>query len=248
MREITLTATPRDESFIGSSPSRRLRREGRVPAVVYGLGDAAVPVTVDAREMQRALIYGANALINLQIGDDGQLTMTKDIQRHPVRGDLVHVDFVRIRADQEVQAEVLIHLTGEPEGAKEGGVLEHVLFTVGVSAKPRDLPESIEIDVSDLGVGEQKRVGDLETAPGVELLNDPDQVVANVVVPRLEEAAPPTLSAEEVTELEGLSEEELDALKELAAAKAPEEAAEEAEEAAEDAAAPEEGAGGDEGG
>lgn len=243
MREVNLVAESRP--LIGSAPARRFRREGKVPAVVYGLDTEPVSVTVSARELQNVLHrVGANALINLEFGGDAQLTMAREVQRHPIKGDLVHVDFVRIRADQSVQAEVAVHLTGEPAGLKEGGVLEHTLFTVTVSAKPRELPEHLEIDVSDLNVGDAKRVSDLSPPPGVEILNDPEAVVANCLVPRVIEEGP-VLSAEEVAVLEGLSEEELAALAELAAAKAAEEAPEgaEGEGAGEGEGAPDEGGG-----
>lgn len=220
MREVKLAAQPRPEK--GSAPARRFRREGRVPAVVYGLEADPITVTVSSQELQNVLHrVGANALINLEFDGDAMLTMAREVQRHPVKGDLVHVDFVRIRADQAVQAEVGVHLTGEPVGAKEGGVLEQVLFTVTVSAKPREIPEYLEIDVSDLKVGENKRVADLFAPEGVDLLTDPEQVVANCLVPRVLEEGP-TLSADEMAELEGLSEEELEALRELAAARAAE--------------------------
>ena len=244
MREVTLPAEPRP--LKGSAPARRFRREGKVPAVVYGLDAEPIPVTVSARDLQNVLHrVGLNALINLDVEGDSHLTMAREIQRHPVKGDLVHVDFVRIRADQPVQADVAVHLMGEPAGAKEGGVLEHVLFTVTVSAKPRELPEHLEIDVSELNVGDAKRVGDLTAPAGVEILNDPEAVVANCLVPRVMEEGP-TLSAEELATLEGLSEDELAALKELAAAKAAEEAPEEEPTEAEAEAAPAEGGGGEE--
>lgn len=228
MQEVSLSARPREQR--GSRAARRLRREGLVPAVVYGLDSEALSVTVSAREVQQLLSKaGVNALINLEVDGENQLTMARELQRHPIRGDLVHVDFVRIREDVAVEADIPVHLVGEPAGLKEGGVLEHVLFDVTVTAKPRELPESIEIDVSDLNIGEQKRVADLPFPPGVEPITDPERVVANVVVPRVEEEEEIGLTPEEVEELEGLSEEELEALAELAAEAAEEEGLEEGE-------------------
>ncbi|HLF99828.1 MAG TPA: 50S ribosomal protein L25 [Acidimicrobiia bacterium] len=219
MREVTLVAEPRPEK--GSAPARRLRRSGKVPAVVYGLESEPVQVSVSQQEMMHVIHrVGVNALINLEVdGSGGLLTMAREVQRHPIKGDLMHIDFVRIRADVAVQADVAVHVLGEPIGAKEGGVLEHVLFTVSVSAKPREIPENFEIDVSDLGVGDAKRVSDLDVPEGVEILNDPEAVVVNCLVPRISEEAV-TLSAEELAQLEGLSDEELSALRQLAAAKA----------------------------
>lgn len=216
MREVTLVAEPRPEH--GSPASRRLRRSGKVPAVVYGLESEPVPVAVSAKEMMHVIHrVGINALINLEVdGHEGLLTMAREVQRHPIKGELVHIDFVRIRADVAVQAEIAVHLTGEPIGAKEGGVLEQALFTVTVSAKPRELPASFEIDVSDLAMGDSKKVADLEVPAGVEMLSDPDAAVANCLIPRVSETP---LTAEEIALLEGLSEDELSALRELASAK-----------------------------
>lgn len=217
MQEVNLAAETRE--LRGSSHARRLRRDGRVPAIVYGLDTDSQSVTVEARELYQLLAKaGSNVLINLQVDGGEQLTMAREVQRHPIRGELVHVDFVRIREDVAVEADVPIHLVGEPVGLKEGGVLEHVLFEVEISAKPREIPTSIELDVTSLEVGEQKRVEDLAFPAGVEPLTEPERVVANVVIPRLEEEEGEVeLSEEELEELEGLSEEELEELKDLAA-------------------------------
>jgi large subunit ribosomal protein L25 len=215
--QITLVAERRDER--GTRPARRARRAGRLPGVVYGLGKDAVAVTIDRNEMVKLLHRaGHNALINLEVEGEGagQLTLAREIQRHPVRGDLVHVDFVRIRADLPVDASVPVRLEGDPVGLKEGGVLEHVLFEVAIRAKPADIPQQFELDVSALSVGENLRATDLTLPAGVELVTDPDAVVANVVAPRVAEEA--SLTPEQLAELEGLTEEELDALKAFAQA------------------------------
>ncbi|HVM40087.1 MAG TPA: 50S ribosomal protein L25, partial [Acidimicrobiia bacterium] len=165
--QITLVAQARDDK--GTRESRRLRRAGRLPAVVYGLDQDAQTVTIDANELVRLLHRaGNNALINLEVEGSGQLTLAREIQRHPVRGEITHVDFVRIRADQPVQANVPVRLEGEPEGAREGGVLEHVLFEVVISAKPADIPQELALDVSGLNVGENLRAADVPLPDGVE--------------------------------------------------------------------------------
>jgi large subunit ribosomal protein L25 len=130
MADALLTANPRTEH--GSRPAGRLRREGLVPAVVYGLGDETVSVTVSAHELQRILTGGSgvNTVITLQMNGGTQLALARQIQRNPVKGTFVHVDFVRIRADQAVAAEVPLHLEGEAEGVKKGGVLDQLLFAI----------------------------------------------------------------------------------------------------------------------
>jgi large subunit ribosomal protein L25 len=186
MPDATLTAKPRTEK--GSRPVGRLRRDGLVPGVVYGLGADTVSVTVGARELQHILggASGANTVITLRIDGDGgeQLALARQIQRHPVKGTLVHVDFVRIRADQTVTAEVPLHLEGEAEGVKNGGLLEQVLFAISVEALPADLPPAITLDVSALDVGDQVHVRDLQVPAAVTVTIDGDELVAQVVQPR----------------------------------------------------------------
>src|SRR5690348_18128887 len=123
MSEANLTADIRTDT--GKGAARRIRRSGLVPAVVYGLNSDAQPVTVGARDLQHILsgASGANTLITLRVDGAEQLALAREIQRDPLRGDLVHVDFIRVRADQTVTAEVPLHLTGEPEGVSLGGLL-----------------------------------------------------------------------------------------------------------------------------
>ncbi len=184
MADITLAAEPREER--GSRPSGRIRRTGRVPAVVYGLGADAVAVTVPARELSHILAgeSGANSLINLTVGGDTQLTLARQIQRHPTRGELLHVDFVRIRRDVAITAEVPIHLVGEAVGVKDGGVLEQSTFHLTVEAKPADIPVSIEVDISELPLGGQVRIADLQLPRGVAATHDGEELVVHVVAPR----------------------------------------------------------------
>ncbi|HEX6312295.1 MAG TPA: 50S ribosomal protein L25 [Acidimicrobiia bacterium] len=198
--DIVLTAEPR--TVVGSRPAGRLRREGKVPAVVYGLDTDTVKVTVPARELQHILSgeAGANALITLRCDGDDILTLARQIQRHPTRGDLVHVDFVRIRRDVAVQAEIPVHLEGEPAGVRDGGIVEQLVFSLSIEAKPADIPNAIEADVSALEIGSQLRIEELAVPAGVTVLNEPDELVVQVVVPRVvEEPEAP----EEGEELEG---------------------------------------------
>lgn len=182
--DITLVAETGRNS--GTRNSRRLRREDKLPAVVYGLGADPVAVAVPEREVQRILTgeSGANTLINLEIEGDRQLVFARQVQRHPVRGTLIHVDFVRVRRDTAVTAEVPIHAVGEPEGVKDGGLLEQVLFTLSVEAKPDEIPTSIEVDVSGLAIGAQIRVGDLAIPPGATTDQDLEALVVHVTAPR----------------------------------------------------------------
>ncbi len=185
MPDITLASEPRTD--FGSRPSGRLRREGKVPAVVYGLGTEAVPITVGSRELQHILAgeAGANSLITLDVDGQSVLTLARQIHRHPTKGMLVHVDFVRIDRDVAVSAEIPIHLIGEAEGVKDGGLLEQLLFHLTIQAMPGNIPVSIEIDVEALAIGDQLRVEDIPLPEGVATEVESDFVVAQVAAPRV---------------------------------------------------------------
>ncbi len=185
MPDTTLVAEPR--TTLGSRPSGRLRREGKVPAVVYGLGTDTVSVTVPARELQHILAgeSGANTLITLDVDGESVLTLARQIHRHPTKGILVHVDFIRIDRDVAVSAEIPIHLVGEATGVRDGGLLEQLLFHLTVEAMPGNIPVSIEIDVERLAIGDQLRVEDISLPTGVETQAEADFVVAQVAAPRV---------------------------------------------------------------
>ena len=187
MADVELTAETRAER--GSRPAGRLRRTGKVPAVVYGLDTEAISVTVPARELSHLLAGegGANTLIRLQVDGDEQLTLARQIQRHPTRGDLVHVDFVRIRRDVAVQAEVPLHLVGEAPGSRDGGLVEQLIFSLSIEAKPADIPNVVEVDISALEIGDQIRIAEVTVDEGVSFQHEADELVVQVVAPRLAE-------------------------------------------------------------
>jgi large subunit ribosomal protein L25 len=208
MPDITLTADPRTD--LGTRPAGRLRREGRVPAVVYGLGVDPLTVSVPSRELAHILSgeSGANTLISLEVDGDSVLTLARQIQRHPTRGDLVHVDFVRIRRDVAVSADVPLHLVGEPTGVRDGGLLEQLVFSVTVEAMPGNIPVALELDVTELAIGDQRRASDLSLPADVTTALDPETVVAQVAAPRVvvEEAVEGEAVEGEAVEGEGAAE------------------------------------------
>jgi large subunit ribosomal protein L25 len=202
MPDISLASEKRTE--LGSRPSGRLRREGKVPAVVYGLGADPVSIVVPARELLHILAgeSGANSLITLDVNGETVLTLVRQIHRHPIRGELVHVDFVRIRRDVAVSAEIPVHLLGEPIGVKDGGLLEQLMFQLTVEAMPGNIPVSIEIDVEHMAIYDQLRVADVPLPAGVATQAESDTVVAQIAPPRVavagedgEAAAPGTEAA-----------------------------------------------------
>jgi large subunit ribosomal protein L25 len=140
---------------------------------------------------------GVNTIITLQLDGKDQLALARQIQRNPLKGTLVHVDFIRIRADQEIQADVPVHLVGDAEGVSRGGVLEQLVHAVTVEAKPGDVPPSLEIEISALEIGDSVRVSDLVVPAGVTIRNDPGDLVAHISAPRVAEEEVAEAAAEE---------------------------------------------------
>ena len=189
----------------GSRPAGRLRREGLTPGVVYGLGEESVSVTVNAHQLGNILSSrtGANTLITLQLDGKNELALARQVQRDAVKGTLIHVDFVRVRADQTIQAEVRLNLLGSPEGVSQGGMLEQLMHSLTVEGKPGQLPTEIEHDVTTLVLGDQLRVGDLALPVGVLVTNDPDDLIAMISVPRGLEAGEGEVAPEAAEGAEG---------------------------------------------
>jgi large subunit ribosomal protein L25 len=181
---------------IGSRAVRRLRREGKIPGVIYGHGTDPVPVAVVARELRSALNTeaGANQLLSLNTGSSTYLTIARDMQRHPVAQTVIHVDFVIVRRDEVISADVPVQLVGEALEVQHGdGLVEQLMFTLPIRALPQDIPTSLEIDISDLTIGAQLRVSDLSLPSGVTTDVDPETAVVSGQPPRVvvleEEAA-----------------------------------------------------------
>lgn len=197
MSDTTLRAEVGRE--LGSRASRRLRREGMVPGTLYGQGSEPVSVAVDAHALRGALSTdaGLNAVLTLEVGKDAHTSLAREIQLHPTRGEITHLDFVKISLTDRVDAVVAIVLTGESVGVRdEGGIVETVSATVTVNAVVTNIPESIELDISDLNIGDSLKISDLPELDGVEILDDPEQTVVTVALPAAEIAA-------EEEELEG---------------------------------------------
>lgn len=175
----------------GSRASGRLRAAGRIPGIVYGHGIEPIPVAVDARALRSALTTeaGLNAVLDLKLDGDSHLTVARDVQRDPVRGTVVHVDFQIVRRDEVISADVPVHLSGEPtELHRADGVVDHQLFTLTVNATPGRVPNAIEVDVTHLAVGDTIRVGDLRLPEGVSTDVDPEGPVVVGQPPQVTEA------------------------------------------------------------
>ena len=173
---------------LGSSESRRMRREGLVPGVLYGNGEP-VAICVEERELRRALTgaAGLHSILDVEIDGKGEThaSILKEYQVDPVRGGVTHVDLHEVRLDQTIQASVSVQLHGgeDAPGVREGGVLSQPLREVRVEALPLEVPEHLELDVSGMDIGGTLRLEDLTTPEGVTLLDDPEMVVATVTAP-----------------------------------------------------------------
>src|SRR5690349_3202843 len=193
---LVVEAEPREE--FGKNASRRLRRDGRVPAVVYGDHGPSIPVAVEPRKILSILQSetGHNAIFNLEIkGKAPARVMLRDWAVDPVSGSLLHVDMVRISRDTKLRLKVPIHVTGEAQGVKvQGGIFEFSLREVEVECLPDDIPDHITVDVTDLTIGKNLRVSDLPLGPKVKVLTDAARVVAHVVVVKEEEEKPAELA------------------------------------------------------
>ena len=173
---------------LGSRAVRRLRRQGKIPGVIYGHGTSPVPVAVEARELRAALNTeaGANQLLSLDTGSDTYLALARDMQRHPVAQTVTHVDFVIVRRDEVISADVPITLVGEALEVHHGdGLVDQQMFTLSINALPTAIPSSIEVDVSELTIGGQIRVSDVTLPSGVTTDVDPETAIAIGQPPRV---------------------------------------------------------------
>ncbi len=203
----TLKVTHRDT--FGSRATRRLRRGGLVPGVVYGQGGEARPFQVPARDL-RVLLSEGHTLLDLELdGSKAVPVVIKEQQNHPVRGDVLHLDCLEVRLDQEIQAEVAVELEGADQapGVREGGVLEHVTREITVEALPTEIPEQITVDVSQMEINDTINLAAVSIPSGVKLMADePEEItIATLSPPRVEEEPEPEV--EEEAELVGEGEE-----------------------------------------
>ena len=209
----------RKRSETGKGEVRRLRNSGEIPAVIYGHGTEPQTLAVRNEELQDAIRgeAGLNVLLDLQVTDgkqkDNHLVMIKELQRHPFKEKLLHVDFLKVARDEKVTMKVPIAILGEEEsvGLRVGGTLQHNLWEVEVECLPTEVPDHLQADIAEIVVGEHLSVSDIKPRPGVTVLTDPDEIILTILAPRL---------LEEVEEAP-LEEEEAAAMEEAALGEAP---------------------------
>src|SRR5919202_2366387 len=196
----------RERERRGSAEARRLRQAGMIPGVLYGNGKKPHAICVPERDLRRVLTGDGGLHAILDVVVEGQKTthpsILKDFQQDPIRGHISHVDLQEVRLDQPIQAVVTVQLVGEPAGAKEGGVLSQVQREINVEALPMEIPEHIDLDVSDMAIGDTLRLADLAPMDGVTYLDNPEEtVLATVTLPtRVEEPEEVTEEGEELPE------------------------------------------------
>lgn len=193
----------KERARIGKNESRKLRAEGKVPAVIYGDSKGAIPLVIDGKAFKTILQKeGYNVIFKLKGLEKAKTAMIKDIQRNPIKDTLVHIDFKVIAMDEKIEATVPLELVGDADGVREGGVLQQQLREVSIKALPHEIPEKFELDVAALNIGDALKVSDISILNNVEILNNTEDQVVSVVPPTElteEELAPP----EEEEELEG---------------------------------------------
>lgn len=207
---VTLRVRPRTQT--GKTAARRLRRNGVIPAVVYGHGDESQSLAIETQELERLLgrIHAATTVIELDVEDgEAQQVLIREIQRHPFRSDVLHVDFFHIRADEVIRVSIPVHLEGHAKGVEAGGILQQIRHEIEVECLPGEIPDDFSVDVSALDIGDSIHIADIDTG-SVTVLDDADLSVCSVVPPTVIEVE----EEEEVAlppEFEGLEGEELEA-------------------------------------
>jgi large subunit ribosomal protein L25 len=199
MKSVPLNAFPR--TLARRNGARQLRSEGRIPAVIYGRDTKPQNVEVNSRELGELIVHSVseNMLVDLAVKDDAKpkrLALVQEVQHHPLSGKVLHVDFHEVSPTEKVTIQVPVETVGEAAGVRNsGGVLEHVLFKLTVRALPKDLPEQILIDVTNLELNKTIHIGEVKAPEGVEILGGKNIPVVSVAVPRAEEEAAPAEGA-----------------------------------------------------
>ena len=182
----------------GTSSARRIRLKDQIPAILYHSGLDALSLSVDKKELYKALKTG-QVIFEVKIKDENQFVLVKDVQYHPVNDNIMHVDFQKVKEDEKISLEVPLRIEGEAEGVKAGGILVQIVSTITVQCKPTTVPEALIIDVTNLELNSSLSVKDIELAADVEIMTDEDLAVVSVQEPK-EEVVEEVLEDEELLE------------------------------------------------
>ena len=209
MEQVKLKAEIRTK--LGKGEVKKIRKAGLIPAVCYGEGEKSIHLEVQLQDLHKALSTsrGENAVINLKISGGhikDRTVIVKEVQYDPIRDSIHHIDFQHISLTEVIKVKVPVHSKGESPGVKEGGVLEHLLWELEIECLPTQIPERIDVDTSKLAIGDSISVKDLILPPGVKVIQEPEELVIQVVAPR-EEVVEEVTPEEEVTEPEVIAKE-----------------------------------------
>ncbi|WP_088105937.1 50S ribosomal protein L25/general stress protein Ctc [Halalkalibacter urbisdiaboli] len=203
-----LKAAPRED--LRGSATRRIRKEGYVPGILYGNKIESQPVSVEGVEFLKTVREnGINGLFSLELnGKDKHQVMIHDVQRDPLKNEFLHIDFFEVDMKSEIDVDVAVRLTGEAPGEKEGGIVSHLLYHLSVRCLPTDIPEEITVDISNLNIGDSIQVGDIRSAVSVEINQEDEETIVTIQPPAAEQE-PGQLEEEETgAEMESGTEEE----------------------------------------
>jgi len=199
MSKVVLQAKSRQK--YGSAESRRIRRSGRIPAVIYGRAGKSVSIDLDSADFLRGTKgISESTIVKVEVEDKSYDAFVKGTQRNIVDGNILHIDFYEVEAGVALRAKVSLVFSGNPVGVREGGMLETPLHEIEIECLPQDLPERIEIDISGLKTNQSLHVRDIPLAQGIRLLSNPDQTVALVKFAKAEAAAPAAGAAAAATD------------------------------------------------
>ncbi len=189
MSNTKLAALPRNTT--GSPAARRLRAEGHIPGVIYGQGMTPISVTIERRELRLALSgpAGSNTVLSLEVDGKSYPAVVKDMQRHPIRRTVAHIDFLQVNMNEEITVSVAVHIVGESKAvAAEGGLVDAAVDTIEVSCTPNNMPNAFEIDVTEMQPGDVIRLADVPMPKGVTALGDPEMPIVTILITSAAEA------------------------------------------------------------
>lgn len=189
MEQVQLTAEIRNKT--GKECCRKVRAQGDIPAVLYGGNRAPIHITINRKSLEHLLATtGKNVLIDLSFDNSKdipiQTVILKEKQQHQVKGNIIHADFCRVSLEEKLVINVPIKLTGKPKGVKEGGILEHHLWEVEIECLPTLIPKNVDVNISHLGIDESITIKDLTLKEGLKILNDQEEIIVSIVVPKEE--------------------------------------------------------------
>ena len=186
--DVTLEMDVREET--GSGPNRRMRKAGMVPCILYGLGEKNAPLSIALSRLEIVLGTGKR-MVDIHFGQKKETVLLKDLQHDPMTDKIIHADFERVAMDEEIEIEIPIVLKGRCKGHEEGGIIDHIMKALNVRCLPKDIPEEVMVEITDLDINDSCKVSDIPVPSGVTVIADADEMVVVIHQPAREEEALP---------------------------------------------------------